>query len=272
MFTGLIHSKKGYYTPRSLCLAFKEPDGSATNLNEQKDVFEFYSGLMDKLEEQLKKTTHENLVKNHFGGTVIREIICRGCPHSYEREEPFLAINLEVKNKKHIIDGLNSYVEGETLDGDNAYLCEKCNIKVKATMRTTIKKLPNYLILVLKRFEFDYERGKLKINEFCEFPTDLDMQPFTYQAFHRHKRSFDNSENQEANELAKRLTNYSLRGVLIHLGVADSGHYYSLVKDQKTGSGGRWLEFNDRLVSNFLIEKLPNIAFGTKEGYVIFPI
>lgn len=220
---------------------------------------------MDKIEDQLKKTTHEHLVKNHFGGVFCKEIICKGCPHSYEREEPFLAINLEVKNKKHIIEGLNSYVDGETLDGDNAYLCEKCNMKVKATMRTTVKKLPNYLILVLKRFEFDYERGKLKINEYCEFPMDLDMQPFTYQELHKQKKQHDNSQSPDAGELEKKNTRYSLRGVIIHMGVADSGHYYSLIKDHK-GGDDRWLEFNDRNITNFSINKLPDVAFGTKEG------
>lgn len=242
-----------------------------TNLNEQKDVFEFYSIFMDKIEEQTKKTTYEHLVKNHFGGTVTREIICRGCPHSYEREEPFLAINLEVKNKKHIVEGLTSYVEGETLDGDNAYLCEKCNMKVKATMRTSVRKLPKYLMLVLKRFEFDFERGiKLKINEFCEFPLELDMHPFTYQAFHKQKKQQDASQLASSQSMTfkdheRESSKYSLRGVIIHVGVADSGHYYSLIKDKKDGED-RWLEFNDRLVTNFSINKLPNVAFGTKEG------
>ena len=43
------------------------------------------------------------------------------------------------------------------LDGDNAYHCEKCNKRVPAVKRMCIKRLPNHLILVLKRFEFDYD-------------------------------------------------------------------------------------------------------------------
>lgn len=43
------------------------------------------------------------------------------------------------------------------LEGDNAYLCEQCEKKVDTLKRVCLKRLPNHLILVLKRFEFDYE-------------------------------------------------------------------------------------------------------------------
>jgi len=47
-------------------------------------------------------------------------------------------------------------ITGEMLEGDNAYQCSKCDKKVSALKRMCFKKLPNHLILVLKRFEFDY--------------------------------------------------------------------------------------------------------------------
>jgi ubiquitin carboxyl-terminal hydrolase 9/24 len=66
------------------------------------------------------------------------------------------------------------------LDGENAYLCEKCNKKVSALKRMCLKKLPNHLILVLKRFEFDFDSmQKVKINDMCEFPMTLNMEEFT---------------------------------------------------------------------------------------------
>jgi ubiquitin carboxyl-terminal hydrolase 9/24 len=52
---------------------------------------------------------------------------------------------------------LQSFVEGEMLEGENAYLCEKCDKRVSTLKRVCIKRLPNNLILVLKRFEFDFE-------------------------------------------------------------------------------------------------------------------
>ena len=66
------------------------------------------------------------------------------------------------------------------LEGDNAYLCATCNKKVSTLKRVCLKKLPNQLILVLKRFEFDFDTmQKNKINDFCEFPMELDLEPYT---------------------------------------------------------------------------------------------
>lgn len=48
-------------------------------------------------------------------------------------------------------------IDGELLDGDNAYYCEACDKKVSALKRISLKKLPNNLIMVLKRFRFDFD-------------------------------------------------------------------------------------------------------------------
>jgi len=62
------------------------------------------------------------------------------------------------------------------LEGDNAYYCDKCEKKVSTLKRTCIKKLPNILILVLKRFEFNFDTmQKVKVNEYCEFPQNINM-------------------------------------------------------------------------------------------------
>ena len=66
------------------------------------------------------------------------------------------------------------------LEGDNAYHCEKCDKKVNALKRMCLKKLPNHLILVLKRFEFNFDTmQKMKINELCEFPDEIDFYEFS---------------------------------------------------------------------------------------------
>ena len=66
------------------------------------------------------------------------------------------------------------------LEGDNAYYCEICDKKVSAVKRTCLKKLPNHLILVLKRFDFDFDiMAKSKINDRCEFPIELNLEQFS---------------------------------------------------------------------------------------------
>ena len=108
------------------------------------------------------------------------EFICKGCPHYSEREEPFLAVSLQVKNKHSIKESLDSFVEGEMLEGDNAYYCEKCEKKINTLKRCCIKRMPNILILALKRFEFDFDTmSKIKVNDYCEFPNSINMSEYS---------------------------------------------------------------------------------------------
>lgn len=93
-----------------------------------------------------------------------------------------MAISLSVKNKNSIKESLESFVEGEMLEGDNAYYCEKCEKKINTLKRCTIKRMPNTLFLVLKRFEFDFDTmTKFKINDYCEFPMDLNMEKYSQE-------------------------------------------------------------------------------------------
>jgi ubiquitin C-terminal hydrolase len=47
-------------------------------------------------------------------------------------------------------------LQGELMEGDNAYFCEELGKRVPAVKRAAIKALPHMLCIHLKRFEFDY--------------------------------------------------------------------------------------------------------------------
>lgn len=69
------------------------------------------------------------------------------------------------------------------LEGDNAYYCEKCEKKVNTLKRCCIKRMPNVLFMVLKRFEFNFDTmNKFKINDYCEFPMQIDMKEYCQQS------------------------------------------------------------------------------------------
>lgn len=98
-------SQKQYYDPRPLCNVLGN-DGGAINVMEQMDVDEFWSRLMDKLETELKPLKRDLIIRRNFGGLLSNELICKGCPHQSSREELFLALPLQVKNKRNIEEGL----------------------------------------------------------------------------------------------------------------------------------------------------------------------
>lgn len=81
MFLNLQHSEKKFYNPKDFCHAIKDYEGNATNVAEQMDIDEFSGILFDRLENQLKQTKQETLIKDMFGGVFSNEIVCKGCPH-----------------------------------------------------------------------------------------------------------------------------------------------------------------------------------------------
>eukprot|EP01022_Parablepharisma_sp_SALTPOND_P026524 TRINITY_DN64327_c6_g1_i1.p1 TRINITY_DN64327_c6_g1~~TRINITY_DN64327_c6_g1_i1.p1 ORF type:complete len:2209 (+),score=297.78 TRINITY_DN64327_c6_g1_i1:12673-19299(+) len=283
LFAALNESVKQYYNPKIFCHAFKDWDGKPINVLEQMDVDEFFNLLMDKIEFAIKGTVQAATIKNHFGGVFANQLLCKDCPHSSVREEPYLALNLQVKNKKSLQQCLESFVEGEMLQGNNAYHCEKCDKKVTTLKRVCIKRLPRHLIFVLKRFDIDYDTmQKFKINDYCEFPMRLNMESFTVEGLAKKDREKERerarkegrdlddlpSISQEKPQYPQEYYDYKLTGVVIHMGTADAGHYYSLIMDREKAwlpEKERWYEFNDTVVSQYNSEEIKDDAFGGEE-------
>jgi len=241
-------TEKEHFNPKLFCLSFKGIDGRPTNIREQKDAFEFLSLLLDRLEETVKTTERQDFIKDLFGGSFANQITSKDCSHSYNSEEAFIGVNLVVKDKKDIQESLDSFIQEQTLAGDDAYFCEKCKKKVRAVKQVSFKNLPQYLIFGLNRFEYDiYRNMRIKVNDYYEFSQELDLKPYIREYL------------LDPNNVADDQYHYQLKGVVIHAGGAESGHYFSIIKDPHAE---RWIEFNDTRVSEFDVKDLPRIAFG----------
>ena len=138
-------------------------------------------------------------------------------------------------------------------------------VKVDGTRTSVFRDLPNTLAFHLQRFGMDVTDENFAIKKFntkVEFPfeEDLDMFPYSYEG---HKVSSKASE-MDPEKLAQLKKNalYTLKGIVIHSGTLNSGHYYSLIKDDD----GEWYEFNDRMVTKIRKSQIPTMAFG---GYSI---
>jgi ubiquitin carboxyl-terminal hydrolase 8 len=141
--------------------------------------------------------------------------------------EPFFVIDLPIppNNKSpSLVDCLNYYIEGEVLDGDNAWFNEKTGNKINIRKKIQFWSFPTILTIDLKRFNNNSQKNQILVT----FPVDevLDLSPYVigYK-----KESFQ----------------YELYGVCNHSGGVMGGHYTAYVKN----ANGKWYHFNDTNVS-----------------------
>ena len=241
-------------------------------LNTQMDVQEFANILFDQLEKEMKSTnSHQLQLLNHvYGGKIVNQLICQQCGNRNERDEDYYMLSLDVKNKHSILNSLALYTDGELLEGDNKASCSRCNRKTETVKRVCVKTLPPHLILHLKRFEFDLDSmRKYKVNDYCEFPMELDLFPYTkegIEAKERKERKVDDEKDDSKDATPVQPASYyqyTLTGVLVHTGTCNSGHYYSFVKD-RTADGG-WWSCNDTNVEVLNVDTIKESCYGGGE-------
>ncbi|XP_078526269.1 ubiquitin carboxyl-terminal hydrolase 24 isoform X1 [Lissotriton helveticus] len=271
LFGHLMESKLQYYVPENFWKIFKMWN-KELYVREQQDAYEFFTSLIDQMDEYLKKMGREQIFKNTFQGVFSDQKICKDCPHRYEREEAFMALNLGVTSCQSLEISLDQFVRGEILEGSNAYYCEKCKEKRTTIKRTCIKSLPSVLVIHLMRFGFDWESGRsIKYDEQIRFPWMLNMEPYTVLGMARQDSSSeagDIGKNTDVGGSPRKKVapteNYELVGVIVHSGQAHAGHYYSFIKERRGCAKGKWYKFNDTVVEEFDLtdETLEYECFG----------
>ena len=159
--------------------------------------------------------------------TLTAQITSKGGEKLSETEQQFTSLSLVVKNNRTLVESLQSSIKGDLLEGENAYYCETKKAKVDAIKRTCIKSLPNVLVIHLQRFEYNWQSGtRIKLNDYFEFPVQLDMQPFTAAGLRVQELGDAHRSELEPDGYYS----YDLVGVLVHAGTAEAGHYYSYNK------------------------------------------
>ena len=227
-------------------------EGEQIDVTVQMDVDEFFNLLFDRLESQLMDPEIRASFKSMYGGETIQQIKSRECEHVSERPEGFAVLPVEIKNKSRLEDSLASYVEGEVLQGDNKYSCTACGRHVDAVKRSCLKEVPDNLIFNLKRFDYDILTGtRTKLNDQFQFPMILDMAPYTLA-------QVTNPEEVAQPDV------FELTGVIVHSGTAETGHYYSYIRQRPSArdSGYSWVQFNDQDVTSFDPNTIYDTCFG----------
>ena len=143
--------------------------------------------------------------------------------------EPYFMINLSIPtgNKSpSLIDCFDLYVEGEVLDGDNAWYNEATKLKQNVQKKLSYWSLPTILVIDIKRFNAQNRKNQILVT----FPLenfDLSKYVVGYK-----KESYV----------------YDLYGICNHSGGVHGGHYTAFVKN----ANGKWYEFNDTIVTEIM--------------------
>ncbi|NWS76160.1 UBP36 hydrolase, partial [Crotophaga sulcirostris] len=214
----------------------------------QEDAHEFLCYTIDamqracltgsaKLDRQTQATT---LVHQIFGGYLRSRVWCSVCKSISDTYEPYLDLAVGIKEARTITWALDMFVRPEVLHGENAYMCEKCQTKVRAIKRFSIHRASNVLTLSLKRFA-NFHGGK--ISKDVRYPEFLDIRPYMSE--------------KKGDPIM-----YKLYAVLVHSGhCCRSGHYFCYVK----ASNGQWYQMNDAEV------RLSNLKVVlSQQAYLLF--
>lgn len=148
-------------------------------------------------------------------------------------------------------DCFRDFTKPETLDQANLWYCSKCKEHRQARKTMEIWKLPDVLILSLKRFEYRNEILRDKLDAFVDFPlADLDMAPYCLQP-------------AGEGELV-----YDLYAVSNHYGSMAFGHYTAFARSWQDGAGEKfpgWYSFDDSHVSPAMATQVK-----TNAAYILF--
>ena len=234
LFTKLKHSYKSPISAKSIIRSLHQ----YSNYNEQMDADEYLAKLFEKILND-GSIEGETALNMHFTGTQFNEIISQDCEHRFLKEQNFFSFNVSI-SAGSLDKSLENFFSGEMLQYENAFYCEKCNKKVKALLKASFKTLPNYLVLSLRRFEYDLEsNNRIKLNSKFVFREKLDLEKYL-------------------TDKIEGCFKYRLKGITLHVGNTDHGHYFSYIR---TGED-LWIEFNDAKIEEISKEKLFKVAFG----------
>ena len=281
MYTYLTFSQKEDYNPKYFCYSYKDFDGNPTNPMIQQDSQEFYNNFCDKIENCLKKTKYKYIINDVFTGRTCSSVICESCKNVSNRFEEFYNLTMEVKNITNLYDSLQKMIMPEKIDD---FKCDACNQKVTISKRTTLCDLPNVLVIQLKRFYMNYEIERTeKINSRFEFPLNINLKEFCIEDIVQ-QITGKQFESEDIYVKEDDYYNYELKGINIHMGSADGGHYFSLINVERDGKGNilldkdnkkdkddnkdkeekkyTWLKFNDSHISIFDTNDVEKECFG----------
>jgi len=156
----------------------------------------------------------------------------------------------------------NTFTRPERLDENNMWYCSKCKEHVRAMKTMELWKLPNILVIHLKRFEFKNSLRRDKLDTSVDFPLEgLDMS--------RHCASTRKNGADVVDDSID--ATYDLFGVTNHYGRLGFGHYTAFARKwDEEGMSNEWALFDDSSVRCIGSGKGRNNGVVSPSAYVLF--
>lgn len=144
------------------------------------------------------------------------------------------------KNGSHGVtldECFRSFSKPERLDSQNTWYCSNCKEHVRALKTMKIWRLPNILVIHLKRFEFRSLLRRDKLETMVDFPLEgLNMDPYCENAKRNGGQFVDDHVPGD----------YDLFAVVNHFGRMGFGHYTAFAMEwDETGLSKEWNLFDD---------------------------
>lgn len=227
--------------------------------------------LASKREWQRHRHRENSPIYDLFGGQTMSRLRCRTCGFVSTTWEFFSSVSVEIPhNTSATLDQcLAQFCRDEGLRGEESWNCPRCKVTREATKQITFTRLPQYLVIHLKRFRNDdYGRVARKLHTVIDFPLrGLDMSPYTLpppDAAEQQRIAQSASPPEMAPDPAMTPPyTYDAYAVLQHIGSdLTHGHYTTAVRDRMKKV---WRKYNDTIVRDIEPAGLQN-----KEAYILF--
>ncbi|GAC93630.1 ubiquitin C-terminal hydrolase [Pseudozyma hubeiensis SY62] len=193
---------------------------------------------------KIYRMRNDSLVVDWFQGQFRNKLTCLTCGKTSTTYEAFTYLSLPVVGGKGGKVGLeqclDAFVREEVLDKGDMWNCSRCKRPRKATKKLSVSRLPQVLLIHLKRFSF---KGPFtdKLDTEVRYPVDRPLDLTNYMppplppgAGAAMGAGVVESGSQKPPYL------YDLYGVTHHFGSLNTGHYTATVK-----SGKEWWYCDD---------------------------
>ncbi|MEN2495961.1 MAG: Ubiquitin carboxyl-terminal hydrolase 42 [Marteilia pararefringens] len=289
-----VHGRVSRISPHSIYHIAKKANSKVFGNGKQADSHEFICLVINQMLQNIcgskfdfAKEQKTQLFKV-FGGLLNSKLSCTSCNYHNNTTDPFINVSLSIQPPPNIhkssqksntlMNCLERFFSPEVISPIQGYKCEKCNLPSEAHKQYTLKRLPQTLLIHLKRFSpsmkhsFNSYSSKnkkhnnksspkfVKNNSHLYFPELLDLSKF-YDEDQTRSNEADCSGLPEE-DYRSHLTCYRLEALIIHHGNSmNSGHYVCKIRQDDN----KWYEFDDENVQECRKESVFN-----SNAYILF--